>query len=137
MKIPILKIFLFVIGVAVALSAGCQEEELIGAKKSRVIAAENIQLKKDLEQRDQEIEKLKKLHDKQAKQQEELLTKCLQEKETWKQKAQQNIKEQVDSVLTAVVDDNAKLREEIKNLKSQIEKLKKELDELTKDEKKS
>lgn len=130
MKEPIQKIFILVIGVAIASGAGCQEQRLSSEKKSRLIAAENIQLKKELEQHDKEIEKLKKLHDKETKQQEELLTKCLQEKELWKQKAQQNIKEQVDSVLAAVVDENTKLREEIKNLKAEIEKLKTEAPEL-------
>jgi len=130
MKEPIQKIFILAIGVAIVSSAGCQEQGLSSEKKSRLIAAENVQLKKEIEQHDKEIEKLKKLHDEEIERQEELLTRCLQEKESWKQKAQQNIKEQVDSVLAAVVDDNAKLREEIKNLKAQIEKLKTEAPEL-------
>jgi len=123
MKEPIQKIFILVIGVAIALGAGCQEQGLPSGKKCRLIAAENVQLKKELEQCDKEIERLKKLHDEEIKQQEDLLTKCLQEKETWKQKAQQNIKEQVDSVLAAVVDENTKLREEIKNLKAELDEL--------------
>ena len=123
---------LLAIGVAVALSAGCQEQELSADKKGRVIAAENIQLKKELKQRDQEIEKLKKEHEKQIQQQKELLAKYLKRKEDLEKQLQQNVKEQIDEVLAAVIDENAKLREEIKKRKAQIEKLKTELDERTK-----
>ena len=107
----------------VVLGAGCQQGEVPGEQKSRLIAAENIQLKKDIARRDQEIEALKVQHDKEMAKQQEQLTKCLERKEALEKRLQQNIKEQVDSVLAVVVDENAKLREEIRELKAQIKQL--------------
>ncbi len=125
MKKTIQRAFLFVISVVVVLSAGCQKE-LAGEKKGRIIAAENIQLKKDLNQRDQKIEILTKEHEKEVKLLKEQLSKCLEQKEALEKQLQQKVKEQVDKVLAMVMEENAKLREEIKDLKAQIEKLKQE-----------
>ena len=121
--------FVLAVSVLVMSIAGCQEQELPGTKKSRLIAAENMQLKKELEQRSQEIERLKELHDKQMKEQEVLLEKCLQEKETWKEKSRQNVRNQVKGVVDAIMEQNVKLRQENEKLKAQIEELKQELGE--------
>ena len=107
--------------VVIMLIAGCEKENAPDTKRSRLIAAENMRLKKELGQRDKEIEK-----------QEKLLEKCLQEKNTWKAKAQQNIQEQVDSVLTVVMEKNEELRKENEGLKAQIKRLKAELEEAEK-----
>jgi hypothetical protein len=110
--------------------AGCQESATGGptdAKKGRLVAAENIKLKNELGQRDKEIERLKQLHSKEIKRQEELLVKCQEEKELWKAKADENIKEQVSEVSGTVMEQNSKLQEENADLKSQVEKLKAEL----------
>jgi len=121
--------FVLAVGVVAMLIAGCEGQELPSAKKSRLIAAENMQLKKELEQRSQEIERLKELHDKQMKEQEELLEKCLEEKETWKKKSWQNVRNQVKGVFDAIMEQNAKLRQENEKLKAQIEEIKTELEE--------
>ena len=109
--------------VVIVLIIGCQEQELPSAKKSRLIAAENMQLKKELQQRSKEIEGLKELHDREIQKQEKLLAKCLDEKETWKEKSRQNIRSQVNGVLDTLMEQNAKLRQENEKLKEQIEKL--------------
>ena len=117
-----MKTFVLAAGtVVIMLIAGCEKENAPDTKRSRLIATENIRLKKELEQRDKEIKK-----------QEKLLEKCLQERDTWKAKAQQNIQEQVDSVLTVVMEKNVELRKENEGLKAQIEKLKAELEEAKK-----
>lgn len=126
---PIRMIFVLAVGLVVILGAGCQEQGLPGEKKSRLIAAENIQLQKELEQHVKEIKSLKKQHDKEIKQLKDELTNCQKKKEALEKQLQENVKEKVDDVLSAVLDENTKLREEIKNLKAQIEKLKTELDE--------
>ena len=118
--------------VVIMLIAGCEKENAPDTKRSRLIAAENMRLKEELKQRDTEIERLKELHNKEIKKQEKLLEKCLQEKNTWKEKAQQNIEEQVDKVLAGVMEEYTKLREENKGLKAQIEQLKAELEEAEK-----
>lgn len=120
------------IGVVIMLITGCAEQEPPSVKKSRLIAAENIELKKQLEQRRKEIEKINQLHEESIKEQQKLIAECLQEKESWKDKSQQNIREQVDSVLDAVMEQNVKLREENEKLNEQIELLQIKVQQLEK-----
>lgn len=123
MKKAVRKGFVLAVSVVVMLIAGCEEQELQSAKKSRLIAAENMQLKKELERRSNDIEELKELHGKEIEKQEELFAKCLEEKETWKEKSRKNIRNQVNGVLDAIMEQNVKLREENKRLKAQVEQL--------------
>jgi len=123
MKRPVQKMFVLAVCVVVMSIAGCGNQEPPGVKKSRLIVVENMRLKKELEQRSREIERLNELHNKEIKKQEKLLAECVQEKESWKQKARQNVRNQVKGVFDAVMEQNAKLREENEKLKAQIEKL--------------
>lgn len=60
MKRALQKGLVSVISMAViVLIAGCEEQNLAGTKKCRLLAAENIQLKKQLDERDKEIESQK------------------------------------------------------------------------------
>jgi len=127
MKKPALKAFVLVVIVAVMLIGGCGgQNEPPGVKKSRAIAAENIELKKQLAQSSNEIEKLKELHGRELEEQKKLLQTCLQEKDVLKQKSRQNIRSQIKGVLDTVLEENKKLREENKQLKAQIEELQKQ-----------
>jgi len=124
MKKPATKILVLAVCVVVVLLiAGCGEQEPPSMKKSRLIAVENMQLKRELEQCNREIEKLIELHNRESRKQEKILAECVQEKESWKRKAQQNVRNQVKGVFDAVMEQNAKLLEENKKLKAQIEKL--------------
>ena len=123
MEKPARKIFVLAVCVVVVSIAGCGQQEPPSVKKSRLIAVENMQLKRELEQRNREIEKLIELHNREIQKQEEILAKCVREKESWKQKAQQNVRNQVKGVFDAVMEQNAKLLEENKKLKAEIEKL--------------
>ena len=110
---------------ALILTGGCGQPEPPNVKKSRTIAAENIELRKELDRRDKEIEILKEDYSKEIKAQKKMLQTCLQEKEELKEKSRQNIRNQVKDVLDTVLEDNKKLREENAELKAQIEELKK------------
>ncbi len=123
MKKPATKILVLAVCVVVMSIAGCGEQEPPSMKKSRLIAVENMQLKRELEQCNREIEKLIELHNRESRKQEKILTECVQEKKSWKQKAQQNVRNQIKGVFDAVMEQNAKLLEENKKLKAQIEKL--------------
>jgi hypothetical protein len=123
MKRSALKIFVLTVCVVVMSIAGCGNQEPPSVKKSRLIAAENMRLTKELERRDKEIESIRELHNKESKKQEKLLAKCLEEKESWKQKARQNVRNQIKGVFDAVMEQNVKLREKNEKLKAQIEKL--------------
>lgn len=102
-----------------ALFAGCEEQNLADTKKSRLVATENLELKEQLTQYDVEIEEQKSK-----------LDKCLKEKELLKQRTQKSIKEQVDGVLKGVMDINARLQAENKDLKEKLKQLEKSLHEL-------
>ncbi len=127
MKKPASKAFVLVVIVAVMLIGGCGgQNEPPDIKKSKAIAAENIELKKQLAQSSKEIEKLKDQHVRELDEQKQLLQTCLQEKETWQNKSRQNIRSQVKGVLDTVLEENKKLRDENTRLKAQIEELQKQ-----------
>jgi hypothetical protein len=54
-----LTIVLFISALATLLLTGCQESDSSQIRRARLIATENMQLKQDLEDRDQQIEELK------------------------------------------------------------------------------
>ena len=109
------------------LIGGCAgQNEPPSVKKSRAIAAENIELRKKLERRNMEIEKLKGQHIEELDEQKQLLAECLKEKEILKQKSRQNIRSQVKDVLDTVLAENRKLSDENTRLKEQIEELQKQ-----------
>jgi len=126
MKVPAGKAFVLILGIAIILTIGCGPQEPPNVKKTRVIAAENIELRKQLDRRNKEIEMLKEQYEKETKAQKKLLQECLQEKEDWQNKSRQNIRNQIKGVLDTVLEENAKLREENKQLKSQIAELQKQ-----------
>ena len=117
------KIFVLAVGIIIISSAGCGQPEPPGLKKSRLISVENMRLQKELELRNSQIERLTKLRNQDKKKQEKLLADCVKEKESWKKKARQNLRNQVKGVFDAVMEQNAKLLEENEKLKAEIEKL--------------
>ena len=116
--------------IVIMLAAGCEEQNLSNVKKHRLIATENIQLKKQLQQRDAEIEKQKPLCDKKIERQKKLLEKCRLVKMVLEERVNENIQERVDAVLTAVMEKNANLQKENNQLKAEIGQLKKEIEDL-------
>jgi hypothetical protein len=126
MNRPFFKALVIIIAIAVMLTVGCGPQEPPSVKKSRTIAAENIELKKQLAKSNKEIEMLKAQYRKKTDEQKEQLQKCLKENEALKEKSRQNIRNQVKGVLDTVLEENKKLREENARLKAQIEKLQKQ-----------
>lgn len=123
MKAIFKKIAILAIGVFVISNTGCNQPETHSNRMSRLISVENNRLQKELEQRNNQIERLTKLHDKESKRQEKLLAERTKERDSWKLKAQQNLKNQVKGVFDTVMEQNAKLLEENKKLKAELEKL--------------
>lgn len=129
MKRPAQKVILAV-SVAIMLFAGCEEEYLSDTKKVRLIAVENRQLKKQLEQCRKKVEKQEKRYDTDTEKQKKLLDKCLAEKKGLRKRLQKKTRDQLDSILGAVLGQNTKLRDENGKLRERIEKLKEELEKL-------
>jgi seryl-tRNA synthetase len=114
MKQTVLKTVFLAICVSffVILTCGCEEEVTTSEKKSRLIAAENIELQKQLASRDKEIERLKSA-----------LENCNAEKEEQKQKMSKEMDSMGDYIMKAFAE-NVQLKEENEQLKKQIEELK-------------
>lgn len=123
------KVFVLVFCVVIGLIAGCEEQEMAGTKKSRLIAAENMDLKKELGQRDKQIEDMKKQHDKEIKRQEEILVDCRKKIKVWNDKAQKSVEEKLDAFIGSVMEQTAQVQKENEALKSQVEELKAKLKE--------
>lgn len=124
MKRSAQKAIILAVGVVfvIMLIEGCEEQSLSDTKKHRLIAAQNRQLKEQLEQRDAEIGN----RDAEIKKQKKLLEKCRQKKDALKTESKRNFQDQVNEVLNTVMEENVKLRQEVESLKVQIEKLKKQ-----------
>ncbi len=121
-------LFLMIALIIIISGTSCQEEQLQSERKTRLIADENIQLKRQLVERDEAIERLKRQNAEQIKQKDDLLKNCEQQKKALKEQVIRTIDEQVSSVLAEVLDENAKSRDEINNLKEKIEKLKEQIE---------
>ncbi|MHC4436799.1 MAG: hypothetical protein ACYS3S_05525 [Planctomycetota bacterium] len=113
-------------------STGSLTEEPPSVKKARAIAAENIELKKQLEQLSKELETLKEHHNREINEQKDLLEICLQEKEALKKKSRQNIRNQVKGVFDTILEENKKLRESTGRLTAENARLKAQIEELQK-----
>ena len=131
------------------LIAGCEEEEKISdtkldteldttpnAKRSRLIAVENAQLKQQIEKLKEmhagEMQRQKELNDKEMQRQQKKLDSCLRAKAAMDEISKKGVDNYMQNILGPIADENAKLQEENKTLKAQIEKLKKELEEARK-----
>lgn len=105
--------------VAVASIAGCEEANLSDTKKSRLIAAENIQFKKQLAQCSEELAEQKQLTEK-----------YLKEKKKFQKRASEGSEEILRILFENFDKETIKIREENEHLKSKVEDLEKQLKEL-------
>lgn len=135
-KMKIFKCIISVCVIAIILMSGCSSPQTQSEKQSRLTAAENMELREELKQRDAAVEMLKTQQKKELEEQKKLLAKAQEEIEQWKQKSQQNVRGQVQDILDTVLQQNAGLRKEIETLtkqvsaqQSMIKQLEKELSE--------
>jgi len=105
-------VLLCIAGITVLACTGCQESESIQIRRARVVANENIQLKKQLAEKDEQIEALKKDIEK-------IQLEAAQELEN---AGEANLK--VLKLLLQSETANKALQTEIEKLKAEIEKLK-------------
>jgi len=149
MRKPARKALIIVAGIVLMYIAGCQEAqtETPGTKQSRLIAAQNIDLKKQVVQRDKQIEDLKARqakqiealngqHAKQIKQEQKKLEECQKQAQGCEEQLGKKMDETVGEILTAALEEGAKIREENEALKAQIAELKTKLNQPGEPEKK-
>ena len=111
--------------VFLAVLVGCEQEQqkdpqqqTISPKKAKLVAAQNIQLKKDIAARDTEIEKQKKL-----------LADCNAEKEKLNKQLGEKSQGLMEAVMAGMDKNSKNIKVENAELKKQIEDLKKQLAE--------
>lgn len=121
--------FVLAVGIVMVLIAGCGEQQLPSEKKSRLIAVENAKLKKEIAQRDLNIESLKSRHTKDVKQREQQLTECRKRVEDCKEDLRGKIEKRMDGVFGTMMEESAKVQAENKRLKAEIAELKAKLKE--------
>ncbi len=110
---------------AVSFLAGCQQQqEAPNQQQGRLLAAQNADLQKQLEQRQAEVKVLQEKHTKELRQRDQELIRCKVRIDALQQEVKKGVEERVKSLTAPVLDENARLRQEIVDLKTQIEKLK-------------
>ncbi len=127
MKVLIQKELIIVVGIILMLISGCAQQEQMDVKMSRLVAAENMKLKEELRQQDWEIESLKEQYEQQVKKLEDMIAEYKEQIKAWEEKSRQNVRDQVEGVLDAVVEQNAKLKAENMLLREEVKELKKQL----------
>lgn len=111
---------IFVFCVIALIMSGCNGPQTYSEKQSRLIAAENIELEKQIEELNLKIGKLEEQHQKTIDAQQKLLADAQKEIESLKEQSKQNIHDQVQDVLDAVILQNTELRKELEKLKEQL-----------------
>jgi hypothetical protein len=109
-----LTIFLFILIVGVLLLTGCQESDASQIRRARLVANENLQLKQDLEDKEQQIENLKK-------QIEEIEAKNAEEHEKFGNTTLKTLQMLSETEIRnqALTLENEKLKEELEKIKAQ------------------
>jgi cell division protein FtsB len=99
--------------ITLVLAAGCEKQEKADIKMTRLIAAENEQLTAENEKLKSQVEQLK-----------QELAKSEEERQKWKDKAEREIKENVEGIMKLQLEQNIKLTKEIEQLQAEIARLK-------------
>ena len=121
MKKPTWNALITIIALSVALTAGCGQNYPPSVKQCRAIAAENMQLQKELERSKARFENLKERYDQELEKQQTLLDECRGQREQWKAKSRQNVRDQAESLVDPLMKEIARLRDENARLRTQIE----------------
>jgi hypothetical protein len=115
-----------IFAVALVLLAGCQQPgEAPDGRQTRLLAAENADLQRQLAARQAEIEALQQRQTKELRQRDYELIRCKARIAVLEQKLKQGADERATGVAAVVMDENAKLRRQVEELQAQVEKLKK------------
>ncbi len=112
-----------VVGLLLGFGSGCGQETTPEAKQARLIAAESVQLRKQLADCEREKEHLETRCTNEIEQREAQLAACQSRIEALEKDFQDGIARQVGSVMAAVMDENARLRREIEMLRAEIESI--------------
>lgn len=143
MKRPLHKALILGFAVSIICAAGCQEAEKPSEKKTRVIAARNMELEKQVAERDKQIDALKAqcaaklgIEQKKLADCQKQTADCQKQTADCKKQLDQGMEEKVNEILVASIEESAKVRTENATLKAEIAELKAKLNPPKEPEKK-
>jgi hypothetical protein len=112
--------------VAAMVFTGCQQpqQKAPNEQQARLLAAQNADLQKQLDARQAESKTLQEKNNQELRKRDQELIRCKVRIDSLQQELKKGIEERVKSVTAPVLDENAKLRQEVEQLKAQIDKLK-------------
>lgn len=112
--------------VVALLFTGCQQpqQEAPNQQQARLLAAQNAGLQKQLELRQAEIKVLQERHTRELRQRDQELIRCKVRIDALQQEVKKGVQDRVRTLTAPVLDENAKLRQEIELLKAEIARLK-------------
>jgi len=111
-----------------ALTAGCRQGQAPNEKQARLLAAQNVELKGRIAAREGQIETLRREHAEKIQAQGELLAQYKNQNEALRKDLQEGIAARVEDVTAAVMNENAKLRRDIEQLRAEVQTLKDQIE---------
>lgn len=134
MKTTLQKTITVILAIAVISAAGCQKSQTPGEKQSRVIAARNMDLEKQVAQRDKQIGDLKARHAARVGLEQKKLAASQKQTADCKEQLGEAMDEKVNEILLVSMEQSAKIRDENVELKAEIAELKAKLNQPEKKE---
>jgi outer membrane murein-binding lipoprotein Lpp len=111
--------------VAAIFFAGCQQpQEAPNQQQARLLAAQNADLQRQLQARQAEIKIMEEKYTRELRRRDQELIRCKVRIDALQQEIKKGTDQRVGTITARVLDENAKLRQEIERLKAQIEELK-------------
>ncbi len=136
MKRPLHKALILVFAISIICAAGCQEAEKPSEKKARVIAAQNMELEKQVAELDKQIDDLKTQHTAKLGLEQKKLANCQKQTADCRQQLKEGMEKKVNDILIVSIEESAKLHKENAKLKAEIAELKAKLNPPKEPEKK-
>ncbi|MHC4745095.1 MAG: hypothetical protein ACYS8Z_24530 [Planctomycetota bacterium] len=123
MRRRIQKALILLFAAVLVCCAGCQEAQTPSEKQSRLIAARNMELEKQLAARDKEIENLKARYAARLGLEQKKLETCKKETADCRERLKQDRSKDMDEMLIPTLNQLAQIRDENEKLKARIKEL--------------
>ena len=111
-------------GLLLVWLVGCQQNQTPDMRQARLAAAENIELRKELDNCKARMEALKKEYDRQLERKDAQLAASRKLSEDLQEDLRKGIAARVNMVMSKVMDENAELRKEVEALRAENTTLK-------------
>jgi len=112
--------------VAALFLTGCQQSQQAAPnqQQARLLAAQNADLQKQLEARQAELKTLQEKSTQELRKRDQELIRCKVRIDSLEEDLKKRIDQRVKTITATVLDENAKLRQEVEQLKAELAKLK-------------